>query len=76
MFYPEPGDDIAPALAICDRCDVRQHCLDAAMDRPERYGVWGGMSERRRKAIRAQRRTAAKAARDAGEAGETHRVAS
>ena len=59
LFYPGPGEDLAPALAICRRCEVREPCLEHALTRGECYGIWGGESEHRRRVIRAQRRAAA-----------------
>lgn len=55
-FFPNRGESVRPAKAICADCPVRQQCLDYAMDRPERYGIWGGLSERERRQLRAQRR--------------------
>lgn len=47
------------AKAVCMRCPVRHKCLDVAIDRNEKAGVWGGLnedqiaSERRRRTRRA-----------------------
>jgi WhiB family redox-sensing transcriptional regulator len=53
-FYPSvhdrPGE--RAARVVCNACPVRQACLEAGMD--ERYGVWGGLTERER--LRAARR--------------------
>ena len=46
MWHPEHGTgrvDAARAKQICRRCPVQQHCLDAALARNERDGVWGGV---------------------------------
>lgn len=32
------------AIAICNTCPVKQKCLDHALNVPEVYGVWGGMT--------------------------------
>lgn len=50
VFHPDNDDDAGPAKAVCAECLVRSDCLDHALDAPETYGVWGGMtaSERRR----------------------------
>jgi WhiB family redox-sensing transcriptional regulator len=42
----------AEAKAVCARCPVMDACLDWALSRPERSGVWGGMSGEERDAIR------------------------
>ena len=36
------------AIAICNTCPVKQQCLDHALNVPEVYGVWGGMTEEQR----------------------------
>lgn len=38
------------AKSICDRCDVRQECLEYALATREPYGIWGGLTEIERKA--------------------------
>ena len=42
LFFSETIDDINRAKAFCLGCDVRDYCLDAALDRAEPWGVWGG----------------------------------
>ena len=39
------------AKIVCFRCPVRVACGQAALDRREPIGVWGGMSEVERRAI-------------------------
>ena len=55
LFFPKKGESTAPAKAICRRCEVRAECLEAALARHERYGVWGGLSERERRPLRQAR---------------------
>jgi Transcription factor WhiB len=43
LFFPFPGEDTAPAKAICGRCPVRAVCLARARARGERDGIWGGV---------------------------------
>ncbi|MFN2524911.1 MAG: WhiB family transcriptional regulator [Actinomycetota bacterium] len=38
------------AKAICSGCNVRQECLEYALDTKEPYGIWGGLTEIERKA--------------------------
>ncbi|MFN2496548.1 MAG: WhiB family transcriptional regulator [Pseudonocardiaceae bacterium] len=39
------------AKLVCNRCPVRTRCLAEALDRRIEYGVWGGMTERERRAL-------------------------
>lgn len=53
LFYPAPGTRGArKAKAICAQCPVRAQCLEWAMESGERFGVWGGLSERERVVLR------------------------
>lgn len=49
-WFPDRGDDVRPAKAVCHTCPVQQECLDAAEQ--ERHGIWGGLSERQRRRLR------------------------
>ena len=42
VFFSDDLDDIGDAKRTCLACPVRTRCLDAAVDRGEQYGVWGG----------------------------------
>jgi Transcription factor WhiB len=49
--------EAAPALALCAACPVRAECLELSMRQwgeAGRYGVWGGLLEAERAAVRAQ----------------------
>lgn len=39
------------ARSICRRCPVRTPCLAQALDENLEHGVWGGMTERERRAL-------------------------
>ncbi|MGH3972387.1 MAG: WhiB family transcriptional regulator [Pseudonocardiaceae bacterium] len=39
------------AKLVCRPCPVRVHCLAEALDRRIEFGVWGGMTERQRRAL-------------------------
>ena len=39
------------AAKICQACPVRLECLADALDNQIEYGVWGGMTERQRRAV-------------------------
>jgi WhiB family redox-sensing transcriptional regulator len=60
-WFPEHGESTTPARAVCARCLVREECLEYALDDPGalRWGVWGGTTERERRALRRQGRVAA-----------------
>ena len=54
----------ARAKAFCDRCPVRLDCLESEAWRPLQFGVFGGLGEDERKALRTKRmRAAARASR-------------
>lgn len=50
-FFVEKGGSTRNAKKICAGCFVRSQCLEDALEREERYGVWGGMSERERRRL-------------------------
>jgi len=39
------------AKAVCLACPVRTECLSDALDNRVEFGVWGGMTERERRAL-------------------------
>jgi WhiB family transcriptional regulator, redox-sensing transcriptional regulator len=51
-FFSEDGADAEMAKAICAGCVVQAECLDYALARNERFGVWGGLSERERRNLK------------------------
>lgn len=53
------------AKAICAGCPVRIECLNYALTRPERIGVWGGLDEDERHSERRRRMRANQADRQA-----------
>jgi WhiB family redox-sensing transcriptional regulator len=50
-WFPAKGGDSSPAKRICMRCPVRQPCLEYALENADRFGIWGGKSERERRKI-------------------------
>jgi WhiB family redox-sensing transcriptional regulator len=54
-FFPEKGGSPRLAKAVCRRCPVRAECLAFALEHDERFGIWGGLSERERRRLRARR---------------------
>ena len=58
-FFPSDGVGVDAARKICATCKVQEACLEYALTRREKEGVWGGCTEReRRRIIRQRRRTA------------------
>ncbi len=51
-FFPEKGGSTREAKKICQQCEVRGQCLDYALANDERFGIWGGLSERERRRLR------------------------
>lgn len=51
LWFPEPGQTVNTAKALCRQCPVIEECRDWAL-RFEDFGVWGGMSERERRRYR------------------------
>lgn len=59
LFFPEKGSGhktVRAAKRVCDGCDVREKCLDFAVDNGERFGIWGGLTERERRRLAQERR--------------------
>lgn len=51
-FFPERSESAARAQKLCAGCEVRADCLHWAMVAPERFGIWGGVSEKKRRGRR------------------------
>ncbi|HEU5222299.1 MAG TPA: WhiB family transcriptional regulator [Candidatus Lumbricidophila sp.] len=51
-FFPEKGGSTRDAKRICASCEVRAECLEYALQNDERFGIWGGLSERERRKFR------------------------
>ncbi|QEO08609.1 WhiB family transcriptional regulator [Protaetiibacter larvae] len=51
-FFPEKGGSTRDAKRICSGCSVRAQCLQYALENDERFGIWGGLSERERRKLR------------------------
>jgi WhiB family transcriptional regulator, redox-sensing transcriptional regulator len=52
LWFPDTSGaqtaEVRLAKQICLKCPIRQRCLDYALTNNERYGVWGGLTERER----------------------------
>ena len=51
-FFPEKGGSTREAKKVCVGCEVRAECLEYALDHDERFGIWGGLSERERRKLK------------------------
>jgi len=60
LFFPERGASTRKAKAICNACQVRAECLEFAIQQSEKFGIWGGLSERERRRIRKERSISAR----------------
>ena len=54
-FFPEKGGSTRDAKRVCEACVVKDQCLEYAMENDERFGIWGGLSERERRRLRRAR---------------------
>ncbi|MDR2380700.1 MAG: WhiB family transcriptional regulator [Bifidobacteriaceae bacterium] len=54
-FFPEKGGSTREAKRICRSCEVRAECLEYALANDERFGIWGGCSERERRRMKQSR---------------------
>jgi WhiB family redox-sensing transcriptional regulator len=52
FFFPDPGSSTREAKRLCGICEERVACLEYALDNDERFGVWGGLSEKERLRLR------------------------
>jgi WhiB family transcriptional regulator, redox-sensing transcriptional regulator len=51
-FFPEKGGSTREAKKVCVSCEVRAECLEYALEHDERFGIWGGLSERERRKLK------------------------
>ena len=65
LFFPGRGESAEPARRVCASCPVRQPCLDYALSHGIVHGIWGGLTERDRRALRSRHASAARRERDA-----------
>jgi Transcription factor WhiB len=51
LFFPHPGEDPSPAMAVCRRCAVVGMCLATALTMGEVEGVWGATTGEERRGM-------------------------
>lgn len=56
LFFVRSASEAREAARICHRCGVKEACLRYALEHEIEFGVWGGLTERQRRAY--QRRVA------------------
>lgn len=54
-FFPDRGEPVADAQAVCATCPVAGDCLAWAVAVPEKMGIWGGTTGRTRRKARMAR---------------------
>lgn len=59
LFFPSTREETAKALTICASCPVRPECLDYALEAGERFGIWGGLTEKKRRKVAGRLRRSA-----------------
>lgn len=62
LFFPQRGASTRDAKEVCRGCVVKEDCLDYAIAHGEKFGIWGGLSERERRAVRRSRALVARQA--------------
>lgn len=51
----------ARAKAVCQRCPVIEPCLEFAMETNQKYGIWGGLTDKERASLKRRRARARRA---------------
>ena len=55
LFFPNRGASTRKAKQISSSCPVQEYCLEYAIVNAEKFGIWGGLSERERRKLRKER---------------------
>ena len=55
IYFFRKEELLLEKLAICRACTVQDQCLEYAVENSEKFGIWGGLSERERRRIKRQR---------------------
>ena len=53
-FFPHAPEGERKAIRICQGCSVQMECLEFALETNARFGIWGGQTEKQRKALQRQ----------------------
>lgn len=49
------------AKAVCQRCPVAEPCLEFAIETNQKYGIWGGLTDKERASLKRRRARARRA---------------
>ena len=71
-FFPEKGGSTREAKKVCLTCEVRDDCLEYAWMTDERFGIWGGLSERERRKLKKMARMVAEGVMTAEQAEQSY----
>ncbi len=52
----------AEAKSICQRCPVKEPCLEFAIETNQKYGIWGGLTDKERASLKRRRARARRSA--------------
>jgi WhiB family redox-sensing transcriptional regulator len=68
LFFGEEGEPElekqareARAKTVCQRCPVAEPCLEFAMETNQKYGIWGGLTDKERASLKRRRARARRA---------------
>ena len=48
LWFPEATNAFSPALKLCNGCPVQRECLKESFDARMEFGIWGGVTAKRR----------------------------
>ncbi len=61
MFFPSDGVGVEVARRICATCPVKEPCLEFAIETNQKYGIWGGLTDKERASLKRRRARARRA---------------
>lgn len=68
LFFGEEGESElekqareSRAKVVCHRCPVAEPCLEFAMETNQKYGIWGGLTDKERASLKRRRARARRA---------------
>ena len=68
VFFGEEGESElerqareSKAKSVCRTCPVQEPCLEFAMETNQKYGIWGGLTDKERASLKRRRARARRA---------------